>query len=132
MDLDDEFDLNIGEDIGVDFGDIGLDFGDKEGEDLGDISVEVGRDAPSAYRDRLSVDSHLLSRGENEKDISLLSPRSRAASENPFDGGNFNDFDMGEPMDLDIGDIGLTFGDDPPAIEEPQEKLVERRNSTSL
>ncbi|EGO00064.1 hypothetical protein SERLA73DRAFT_52994, partial [Serpula lacrymans var. lacrymans S7.3] len=126
FDLDDPgygFDLGPSDGIGSqDYAelDLGLDFGDgpvsvSGGND--NMSVEVGRDAPTPRSFRESLDSHLMGRaGIDELDI--ISQRSRELSEHPF--GAEMDVDPG--FGPDIGameiDLGVDFGDRPPSERE--------------
>jgi len=113
FDLDDPgygFDLGPSDGIGSqDYDlDLGLDFGDGPSSAHGndDMSIEQGRDAVASTH---SLDSHILGRGGGDRDLDLLSNRSRGASENPF--GTEMDMDFGPDfagMDLDLG---VNFGD---------------------
>ncbi|KAH7919359.1 hypothetical protein BV22DRAFT_865033 [Leucogyrophana mollusca] len=117
FDLDDPgygFDLGPSDGIGSqDYADIdlGLDFGDGPASVL-DGSVEQGRDAPTPRSARESLASHFMGR-HTDKDLDILSNRSRDPSEHPF--GADVDMDMGFGPDIggmDI-DLGLDFGDRP-------------------
>ncbi|KAI1795699.1 Rec8 like protein-domain-containing protein [Ganoderma leucocontextum] len=121
------FDLGPSDGIGSQDYDIDLniDFGDGPAtpaahtpsrmDDDDDMSVEMPREraAPRALRE--SLGSHLLG-AQGGDELDLLSVRSRAQSENPFDA----DVDMGFGPD-DAGmvvDLGISFGDEP-LLEEP-------------
>lgn len=114
-----DFDLGPGDGIGsqdLDV-DLGIDFGDgpiggdanRTGVEDETMSVEVGRDAAIHRSPRESLDSHMFGKGIGDADI--LSVRSRAVSENPFNPDIDMDYggDLGG-MDLDLG---IDFGDAP-------------------
>ncbi|KAF9227373.1 hypothetical protein BS17DRAFT_462278 [Gyrodon lividus] len=130
LDLDDPgygFDLGPSDGIGSqDFGelDLGLDFGDgpvsiRDSVSVVEGSVEVGRDAPTPRSARESLHSAMMGRGA-DKDLDVFSYRSRELSEHPF--GADMDVDMPFGPDIDIGgadfDLGIDFGDHPPAERE--------------
>ena len=122
LDLDDPgygFDLGPPDGIGSqDFLDLGLDFGEgasKGREDDDGLSVEFNRDAPPIRDPRASIDSALV--GQKDKDLDVLSARSRDVSEPAFDGGHFDVDFIRDDIGMDL-DHGLNFGEEPPANKE--------------
>lgn len=107
---DDTFNYDLGPADGIgsqDF-DLGLDWGDeaRARSELGDdMSVEIGLEAPER---RQSIVSDLFGRGGMDVDLLSQKSKSRAPSEHPFEDGFGGDLGG-----LDLGDLGIGFGDEP-------------------
>jgi cohesin complex subunit SCC1 len=129
------YDLDLGPSDGIgsqDF-ELGLDFGERSSErgyDDADESVELPRDAAQPRRARDSLASHMLGRDDMDADFDLMSRRSRAPSEHPFDADM--DLDLGAGAGLDLGDLGISFdgGADVPMMSD-REKTPEQTRSPS-